>query len=229
MKNKKKFKLCVCMMMFSVLLAGCSTVETTVNADTQKSLTSSNIANGSDKTEISDSSEISDKNEMPESADTTDTSQGTNEVDGTNRNLKDIQIVGLVTEVFGNEITIQLGNMEQGQAFAGVNTDNVDTTKDSNGSDKKMERGNAEMSEKMKEAMDSGGAGGGTRGTGAMPTTDFSEIVELTDETQSFNIPVGTKVQQFGSEMTFSQIAQDMYITITTDENDKILSVNILG
>ncbi len=73
------------------------------------------------------------------------------------------------------------------------------------------------------------GAGGGMAGGGMTSDTDFSEMIELTDETMTLNIPVGTPVTQFGTEMTFSSITADMYVTISMDENDNITAVNILG
>ncbi len=157
------------------------------------------------------------------------------------------QTVGLVTEVLGNEVTIEIGEMQGGAGAMGGNGNMPE--------DGSMPEGAGPPEDgEMPEAGQRGEGGsmpeGGQRGEGSeMPEgaerpssgsmasgggmmgegTDYSELVTLTGETQTFNIPVGTPVMQFGTEMTFSQITEEMYISIALDDEDNVTSVNILG
>ncbi len=72
------------------------------------------------------------------------------------------------------------------------------------------------------------GAGGGMM-SGGMGTTGVSDSIELSDESETYLIPIGTPVLLMGNNMTFSQITEEMYINIVTDEFDTIVSVEILG
>ncbi len=140
------------------------------------------------------------------------------------------QVTGQVTEVFGNSITVEIGNLDRDAMSAqmpdaSASTEGGATSRPTNG----------EMPEDISRPE---GEGGGTRpsGGGMMEGnammgegTDYSEIVELTGETVDYTIPVGTPVTQFGTEMTFSQITEEMYVTITFNGEDTITAVNVLG
>ncbi len=157
------------------------------------------------------------------------------------------QTVGLVTEMLGNEVTIEVGEMQGGAMGGGGNMpqDGSEQEGAQQPTDGEMPEGferpeggempegeggqrgeGGEMPEGAQRPTGEGMAsGGGMAGEG----TDYSELITLTGETKTYNIPVGTPVTQFGTEMTFSQITQDMYISITLDEEDNITAVNILG
>ncbi len=70
---------------------------------------------------------------------------------------------------------------------------------------------------------------GGDMMSGSMGTTGVSDSIELSDESETYLIPIGTPVLLMGNNMTFSQITEEMYINIVTDEFDTIVSVEILG
>ncbi len=74
-----------------------------------------------------------------------------------------------------------------------------------------------------------GGQGEMGGGMAQMEGEDYSEIITLTEEIKTYNVPITTPVVQFGTEMTFSQITEDMYVTIMLDENDNLTSINILS
>ncbi len=157
---------------------------------------------------------------------------------------------GLVTDVVGNEITIQVGEMEGGMG-GGQMPEGATLPEGSEGmgdmtQEERAEMQNGEMPEGMTPPEGTGdrqqGANGsaqrpeGAGGEGAMgggiqleEGQDYSEIVTLTDETRTFSVPVTTPVVQFGTEMTFSQITEDMYITVMLDENENVTSISILG
>ncbi len=174
-------------------------------------------------------------------------------------------VVGMITEVFGNEITIQVGSMAAGNQGGMQNGAGMSDRQEGEMPEGEMPTGEMPegemptgemsanrgqgnmtsgegMSEEMMEEMQgmreqsggnaSGGMGASGMGSNMMmgtETEDMSELIELTDETATYIIPVGTVVNQFGTEMTFSQLTEDMYITITMDEDDVILSINVLG
>ncbi len=173
------------------------------------------------------------------------------------------QTVGLVTEVLGNEVTIETGEMQGGAMGGGGEMPEGFERGEGGEMPEGSERGEGgempegfergeggEMPEgsergeggEMPEGFERGeggempegferGEGGGMAGGGGMTGegTDYSELITLTGETETFTIPVGTPVTQFGTEMTFSQIAEDMYIGVFLDDDDNIISVNILG
>jgi len=235
MKKIKNYILCFLTTTIMLFATGCSTTSNTVEAYKAQDTVSLEV-----KDDLKD--------------DTTSTQEDL-------KSENKIQIVGQVVEVFGNEITLQVGIMDS--EFANKNTErtmNPEGAKNASGGQGQAEGDNPKSGGTMSAdgempaggnrptdgerpeggTMPSGGErpeGGsmpaeganGASGQQGMAAMDFSEMIELTEEIESFNIPVGTKVQQFGSEMTFSQITEDMYITITTDENDTVLAVNILG
>ncbi len=164
-------------------------------------------------------------------------------------------VTGLVTDVVGNEITIQVGEMENG-GMGEMTQEQRDAMQDGE-MPEGMEApegaggGMGEMTQEQRDAMqggerpegmempegegggrgEGGTAGGGMTGGGmaSMEGEDYSEIITLTDEIKTFSVPVTTAVVQFGTEMTFSQITEDMYITVMLDESDNVTSINILG
>ncbi len=164
-------------------------------------------------------------------------------------------VTGLVTDVIGNEITIQVGEMENGGMGGGMPEGaggNMSDMTEEERAEMQAAMENGEMPEEMGErpegmgerpegagegaegerpegAGGQGGAGGMGGGMSQMEGQDYSEIVTLTDETRTFNVPVTTPVMQFGTEMTFSQITEDMYITVMIDDSDNVTSINILG
>ncbi len=168
-------------------------------------------------------------------------------------------VTGLVTDVVGNEITIQVGEMQGGSMMGGgqipegmelpegVEGERPEEAGDGMGEmtqeqreemqgamqDGEMPEGMGERPEGMELPDDAGGRGegGGMSGSGmaSMEGEDYSEIITLTDESKSFSVPVTTPVVQFGTEMTFSQITEDMYITVMMDDDDNVTSINILG
>ncbi len=171
---------------------------------------------------------------------------GQNENGEGNMQARGNGITGLVTDVIGNEITIQVGEMEGGMGGGQMPEGMTPTEGGAGGGmgdmteEERAEMQNGEMPEGMGERQQ--GENGGTQrpegagGAGAMgggmqqaEGQDYSEIVTLTDETRTFNVPVTTPVVQFGTEMTFSQITEDMYITVMLDESDNLTSINILG
>ncbi len=173
--------------------------------------------------------------------------------DGQNRpEQQGTRTIGLVTEVLGNEITVTVGEMEGEQGFGGgemqqMPSEMMEQPQNTNGGERQTgemgerpdgETGErSEMSERPNDGAGEGGgerqgggmSGGGMGGQSAIEGQDYSEIVTLTDETKTFVIPVGTPVTQFGTEMTFSNIAEDMYVTVVTDDEENVLSVNIMG
>ncbi len=148
------------------------------------------------------------------------------------------QVVGQVIEAFGNEITIQVGSMAgggmggQGEMPEGAGGGERPTNTEGEGGGERPEgaTGEGERPEGMERPDGEGGTGMADGGMGGLSEeSDYSEIIELTDETVTLNVPVGTPVMQFGTEMTFSQITADMYITISMDAEENITSINILG
>ncbi len=211
--------------------------------------------------------------------------EGGNQADG-DRQPEGQQTIGLVTDIVGNELTINVGEMENGMSGSGGSEGGFQggerpegTTEGDGERPEEMTEGGGERPEGMTEGggerpegMTEGGGerpegmteGGGerpegmTEGGGERPegmtegggersegmtggggmsggmgsnqsSVDYSEQVTLTDEIKSYSIPVTTPVTQFGTEMTFSQITEDMYISIRTDDDDNVLSINILG
>ncbi len=171
-------------------------------------------------------------------------------------------IIGLVTDVVGNDITLQIGTMVGGaqsgmgagaqnstddnaqngtqpsaQNEAGTSSDEGAQGNRPNTGDTQEGATNAEGrpsdaqtnggSQPSGEGAQSGMAGG--IGQGNMAEQDYAELVTLTDETKTYSIPVTTPVTQFNTELTFSSIAVDTYISIATDDEGNILSVNVLG
>ncbi len=160
------------------------------------------------------------------------------------------QTVGLVTEVLGNEISMQVGEGDFGPGGMGgeggpgggsmpegeerpEGAGPPEGTSMPEGGERPEGEGPPEGMEMPEGAsMPEGGGrpeGAGGGGGAQMEDQDYSEIITLTDETRSYTVPVDTPVMQFGTEMTFSQITADMYITVSTDENDQVVSINILG
>ncbi len=168
------------------------------------------------------------------------------------------QIVGLVTEIFGNSLTLQVGEAEGGimlggggasggerpQGEDGEMPEDFEGGERPQGEDGEMpegfeggerpQGGDGEMPEDFEGGERPSGSGdganaGGAGMAGATEEQDFSEIITLTDEEVSYTIPVDAPVTQSGTEMTFSQITKDMYISISLDENEQIVSINILG
>ena len=145
---------------------------------------------------------------------------------------KTIQVIGQVTEVLGNEILVQIGTMARDENIdiVGENRERPNTAE---GGEQPPMGGSGERPN-MAEGGERPAMGGGAERPnmpegGAMGTEDIAQTIELSDETKTFHIPVGTPVSQFGSEMTFSQIQEEMYITIIMDESETILAVNVLG
>lgn len=155
------------------------------------------------------------------------------------------QVVGQVTSVLGNEITLLIGEMSED--FTG-GTEGDSPKRPEGGTDTAPPSGGEKMTEGAERPSGGAGPNGGTgpatgdRPSGGTPPSggvagsagagagmDFSEMVELGDEEKSFSIPVGTVVKQFGTDMTFSQIQEDMYVTISLNDQDEIVSINVLG
>ncbi len=183
--------------------------------------------------------------------------EGGNQSEG-NRQPEGQQTIGLVTEIIGNELTINVGEMENGMSGGGGSEggfqggelsegmpqgdgERPEGTQEGGGERPEgMAEGGGERPEGMTEGggerpegtQEGGGTGRGMTGggmSGEQSSIDYSEVVTLTDEIKSYSIPVTTPVTQFGTEMTFSQITEDMYISIRTDDEDNVLSINILG
>ncbi len=162
-----------------------------------------------------------------------------------------IRYVALVTDIVGNYLTVQLGEMQGGMS-GGMPEGSFEGGERPEGTE--MPEGGFEGGE-MPEGFERGEGGERPEGTempegdfegGEMPEggmrgesgefggmslegTDYSELIELTDEIMEFNIAVGVPVNMYGSEMSFSQITEGMYLTITTDESGTVLSVDLLG
>lgn len=157
------------------------------------------------------------------------------------------QITGLVLSVYGNEVEVQLAeNMGNNFAGAGGKFQGYGEISSGEFSIPSGENIPEEMPEGMEEQMqnkdfsDRQNAEGKMQGQGengfskpnaGAGTEDFdiSDAIKLTEEIESYSIPVGTSVYSFGTEMTFSQISEGSYINIKLDENDNVISVNILG
>ncbi len=184
---------------------------------------------------------------------------------GASAQMQGNSVVGLVSSVVGNEVTIQVGEMQGGMGASAQMPDGAEMPEDGergemsedmreqfqNGEmpdDFEMPEGTArgEMSEDMRGQFQNGempddfempeGATGERQqggmaqgGMASMSEQDYSEIITLTDEERTFNVPITTPVTQFATEMTFSQITEDMYISVMLDESDNIVSINILG
>ncbi len=163
-------------------------------------------------------------------------------------------VVGLVNSVVGNEITIQVGEMQGGMAAGGQRPEGSQNGNGENAENQgEAQRPEGEEMPAREEGERTEGAemparedgertegaqmpegasaqgGMAQGGMAGMEEQDYSELITLTDEEKSFNIPVTTPVTQFGTEMTFSQITEEMYISIILDESDNIISINILG
>ncbi len=157
------------------------------------------------------------------------------------------QITGLVLSVYGNEIEVQLSE-KMGNNFAGSigkipNSEEFPDGEFSRPSGGKIPENIPEgMEERMQnkdfpnrenagEKLQGQGENGFSKPNSGVGTEDFdiSESIKLTEEKESYSIPVGTAVYSFGTEMTFSQITEGSYITIKLDDEDNIISVNILG
>ena len=138
--------------------------------------------------------------------------------------LQSIEVVGQVTEVLGNEIVIQVGTINRGEGGDGQSGERPINPEGGGG-----QSGGGRPSNPEGGGQNAGGARPNMPEGGGMSTQDFSEIIELSEETKTFMIPVGTAVSQFGTEMTFSQIQEEMYITIGLDQDGAVLTVNVLG
>ncbi len=170
-----------------------------------------------------------------------------------------VQVVGRVEEILGNEISLQVGEMEgggpgggqgagqgagdtsgagpdAGGAPEGEGTPEGEGRPEGEGPPEGEGRpegggppeGAASMTEEERTAMQENGGGQGMQG-GMATEQDYSELITLSDEIRSFMIPVDAPVQQFGTEMTFSQITEGMYISVSLDDNDTVVSINVLG
>ncbi len=206
----------------------------------------------------------------PTSAGADSTSSGAPSGQGQSTSRNTTQTVGMVTEVFGNMITIQVGEMVGGGGMgspsggavgsgmmggtsgAAVEGGGRATSGSAMGSlseeelaemmaERQAQGGTAQSGGQMPEGMTpptgtgdrtSGGdrtAGGTMQGGGMiMSGGDMSELITLTDETKEYTIPVGTAVVNMGQEFTFSQITEEMYVSITEDEDGTVLTVNVL-
>ncbi|MFI3174352.1 MAG: hypothetical protein R3Y53_04005 [Bacillota bacterium] len=163
-------------------------------------------------------------------------------------------IVGRVSKILGNEVTIDLAEAMETGGMMQNRGEGEGMAADGGQVGGRGEAG-GEVSEDMmaqrQEAMASGGggmsAGGGrseagmTAGTGgggmatgcgmasAGTTTDMADSITLTGVEETYSIPVGTAVMQYGTEMSFTQITEKMYISLSVDDENNVLSVNILG
>lgn len=149
-------------------------------------------------------------------------------------------VVGKVTQIFGNEVTIDLAEAMEMDGMM-QNRGEGEMPEGMTGGGRGEVGG--EMSEDMmaqrQEAMASGGgrgeggmnAGGMATGGGmaAGTTTDMSDSITLTGVEATYSIPVGTAVMQYGMEMSFTQITEKMYISLSVDDENNVLSVNVLG
>lgn len=140
------------------------------------------------------------------------------------------QVVGQVVEAFGNEITIQLGIMNVGMERGEGEMPDLEAKREEMTEGGGMNReGMTEGAGMNREGMTAGIGMNRGEMSGGMETAGFAEMIQLTGEEATYIIPVGTPVDQFGTEMTFSQIAEDMYVVIVMNEEDIIVSIEILG
>ena len=150
------------------------------------------------------------------------------------------KLVGKVTDILGNELTMQVGVLSENFPGAGAGTggegaegERPERPEGGEGGNERPESGppvedGSRRAGGETPAEDGSRRAGGGAGEGG-EAVDFSEMVELTEEIKIINVPVGTKVMQFANEMTFSQIQKDMYITVDLGENEEISAINILG
>ncbi len=168
-------------------------------------------------------------------------------------------LVGRVTKILGNEVTIDLaetggmGDMMQnrgegemtggggmaagGEASEEMMAQRQEAMASGGGADMKASRGEGatgagggEMSAGRGET--GGNAGGGMAAggnAGGSTTSTVGDSITLTGVEETYSIPVGTAVMQYGMEMSFTQITEKMYISLMVDEENNVLSVNVLG
>ncbi|MFI3212713.1 MAG: hypothetical protein R3Y24_05165 [Eubacteriales bacterium] len=74
--------------------------------------------------------------------------------------------------------------------------------------------------------MESGGMSGMM---GDSEEVSLADMYPLSDEFMELTIPIGTAVNQYGMEMTFTQISVESYIQVTLSDENIVLSVDILG
>ncbi len=173
--------------------------------------------------------------------------------------------VGQVTEVYGNEIVMLVGEMETAVGnMGGAGATGGETRPEGAvgegggemsipegmGTGERVDMGDVDVEamreqfagagggdmgdvdmEAMREQFGGSGAGGGVMSGGAsmLETEDISESIELTEEELSFYIPVGVPVTQMGTEISFTQITEGMYISVSMDAEGAVTAVSVLG
>lgn len=166
-------------------------------------------------------------------------------------------VVGRVSQILGNEVTIDLaemsndmgammqnrgeGEMAEGMAGGGGMTGGEMPEEMMAQRQEAMTAGGTseEMMAQRQEMKSGGGdrtaagnvgnAGGGMSAGTATTTTNIGDSITLTGVEETYSIPVGTAVMQYGMEMSFTQITEKMYISLMVDEDNNVLSVNVLG
>lgn len=149
-------------------------------------------------------------------------------------------IYGRVKYIYGNYICLRLGTWE------GETPDmSAGGTSSASGASGEMPSGDAAAggsgaSSGADREMPSDGdmpdmsSMGGMSGMGGMTMSattdsDMSEYINLTSEYYEYTIPVGTVVDAFGSETTFSSITADLYLSMTFNDDGKIVAISVLG